>query len=351
MEWKKILIVLFAGTLCFSCKEKTPESIVRPVKSIEAGSGDLSGKTFPGYAEAEEYAFLNFRVGGMLEALNVEEGQNVSRGTIIAALDQRDYQLKVSSTRADYQEASSRVERYKNLYSREAISKQEYEISQAAFENARAAYNKAVNDLQYTRITAPFSGNIEKKYVENFQQVMAGEKIVKLVNPEKLQFRFVLPENDWQAIRDSATFSIALDDDPSMYYRASLFQVVSASSGGAGIPVILKISDPGFDAKKLKVLPGYACLVKVDAKSTGNQVISIPLSAVYSDPHTNETSVWKIDTVHSTVHRIPVKTGELTGSEDIIILSGIQPGERIITAGITMLKEGETVKMIDDESR
>ncbi len=340
-------IVIIITIFVFSCKKKTVKNIIRPVKTIEISNNTLLGKTFPGYVEAEEYAYVNFRVGGMLQILNVEEGQNVKKGDLIASLDKRDYQLKVSSMLASFQQSTSQLERYKRLYDKDAISKQEYEMTQALNENNKAAYNKSVNDLKYTELNAPFNGNIEKKYVENHQQVNAGEKIVKLTNPEKLQFRFTLPENNIQLIKDSITCSIAMDIDRNTYYNAKIVEVVSASLGGSGIPVILKIKDASFNAKKLRILPGYACYVKIEADHRKHKEIAIPLSCIYLDPKTKETVVWKVNTQQSIVNKVPIKTGELTGDKSIIVLSGLQPGDRIVSAGVNMLEEGEKIKIID----
>ncbi len=338
-----LLITLFLG----ACKKKDPETFIRPVKVVKAGSSLLMNKSFPGQAEAVEYSYVNFRVGGMLIQLNVEEGQNVKAGQVIAAIDPRDYNLQVSSTKASYSQAQSQVERYKNLYSRNAISKQEYEISQAQYENAKAAYNKALNDLKDTRLIAPFSGNIEKKYVENHQEVRAGDRIVKLINPKNLQFRVTIPENNIKYLRDSIQYSIELDINKGVFYNAKIKDIISSSVEGAGIPILLTINDPNFDTSKIQIMPGYTCNVKIETTGSGkSQTISIPLSAVYLDPKSQQKSVWIVDEVNSTVHLKPVEAGELSGSDQIIIQSGLTPDDVVVTAGVTMLKENEKVKIL-----
>ncbi len=348
MKHAYLLLFFCTFLVLISCKKSTPEKIIRPVKTMTIGANTLQGKTFPGYAEAEEYAYVNFRVGGMLQVLNADEGQDIKKGQLIASLDAKDYQLQVASTKAAYQQTASQLERYKNLYTRNAISKQEYEMTQALYENTQAAYNKASNDLQYTRLIAPFNGYVEKKYVENFQQVAAGERIIKLVNPNRLQFRFILPENNILLIKDSIQYSIAMDIDPEHFYQATVKEIVSASVGGSGIPVILKINDPSFDAKKMKVMPGYACFVKIKSTAVSNLDISIPLSCIYNDPDSKRSFVWKVDSQTSTVHLSPVQTGDMSAAQNIIILSGLQEGDIIVTAGVSMLAEGETVKIIQE---
>ncbi len=346
----KQLFFAFAGFIFLSfasCKEKTSQKSIRPVKTMQVSTDNFSEKTFPGYAEAEEYSYLTFRVNGLLTYFDLQEGQDLKAGELVASLDPHDYNLKVSSSKASYLQAQSQLERYKRLYAKNAISKQEYEMTKAAYENSKSVYNQALNDLSYTRLTAPFSGNVEKKYVENHQQVMAGEKIIKLINPDKIQFRFVLPETNAKYVGNNFKCSIELDIQKGVYYNAAIKEIVSASVGGSGVPVIFKIDDPAYDPQKVKIMPGYTCMVRIAPKDSAKLSIAIPLIAVWSDPETNRKYVWKVDPKDSTVHKAAIKTGELSGTEDIVILSGIKEGDYIVTAGITMLSEGKHVKMIE----
>ncbi len=118
------------------------------------------------------------------------------------------------------------------------------------------------------------------------------------------------------------------------------------SVGGAGIPIILTIDDPAFG--NLKVLPGYACNVRLELSGLSNALITVPLSSIYLNTDTGEKSVWKVNPADTTVALVPVTTGELSGDSDIVVLSGLAVGDRIVTAGVTMLHEGERVKVNDE---
>ncbi len=331
-----------------SCKEKPHEKIIRPVKTMKVSSSMFSGKIFPGYAEAEEYSYLTFRVSGMLLHFDIQEGQNLKAGELVGSLDPHDYNLKLSSAKASFRQAQSQMERYKRLYDKSAISKQEYEIAAAAYENSKSVYNQALNDMSYTRLVAPFAGNVEKKYVENHQQVMAGEKIIKLNNPQKIQFRFILPETNAKFADNDFKCSVELDVQKGVFYKAKVKEIITSSVGGSGIPVIIKIDDPAYNPKKVKVMPGYTCNVRIDSKdTTQNTQLIIPLICIYTDPGNNKNYVWKVDESNAVVHKVPVETGDLSGEKDIVILSGLKEGDRIATAGFTMLSDGEHVKIIE----
>ncbi len=348
----KQMILLLSGVfslILFSCKDKKPEKITRPVKIMEIKGNTLLNKSFPGVAEAEEYAFLTFRIPGMLQNFDIQEGENLKAGQIVGTLDPKDYNLRLSATKASYQQSQSQMERYKRLYEKNAVSKQDLEIAQARFENDKSIYNQALNDLEYTKLKAPFSGNVEKKFVENHQEITAGERIIKLNNPAKIQFRFTLPETNMHYNASDFKCSIELDVQKGVFYNAKIKEIISSSIDGSGIPVILKIDDPVYNPDKIKILPGYACNVHIEMtnKSDSLNTISIPLSCIYTDPENNRSYAWKVDKEKSVVSKTPVETGQLTGDRNIVILSGIKPGDFIVTAGVTMLSDGESIKILE----
>ncbi len=346
-----LFLILIGGLFIFllSCQEKSHDKIIRPVKTMKVGKSTWEGKIFPGYAEAEEYAYLTFRVGGMLLHFDLQEGQDLKAGELVGSIDPHDYNLKLASTKANFLQARSQAERYQRLYGKNAVSKQEYEIAQATYENTKSVYKQALDDVSYTRLIAPFSGNVEKKYVENHQQVAAGEKIIKLNNPLKIQFRFIIPETNARYLHKNAECSVELDVEKGVFYKAKVKEVISSSVGGSGVPVIVAIDDKNYDPAKVKVMPGYACNVRIDSKTdaNGHALITIPLICIYTDPESGKRYVWKVDESQLVVHKVLVETGELSGEKDIIILSGLQEGDRIVTAGVTMLSEGEHVKIIE----
>lgn len=339
------LIIIFLCTL--SCKEKPKKNTVRPVETMVVGETTQLEKIFSGIVEAEQYSYLGFRVNGMLQSLNVQEGQNVKAGQVIAELDPRDYNLKVSAAKAAYEQSKAQMERYKRLFSKGAVSKQDYEISKAGYENDYAVYNQAVNNRNDTRLLAPFSGNIEKKYAENHQEVSAGQRIVKLSNPHKIQYRIILPETVLKLDPEKLECHIELDIERGKWYHAKIKEMVSSSVQGSGIPVILVIDDTSFNASKTKVLPGFTCRVSIATSSEqSSQTLVIPLTSVYSDPKTGKTSVWKVNISTSTVSLEPVQIGNPSGESDIQIVSGLEKGDVIVTAGINLLSDGEKVKLL-----
>ena len=175
------LFALVMALLITSCgqKQKGSNTLIRPVKTAQVISQSVISKDYSGIVDAVEYLRLAFRVSGQIISLPVVEGQRVKKGQLIAAIDPRDISLQYADDKAAYETAAAQVERNKRLLGRQAISVQEYEISVANYQKAKSTYELSGNNMRDTRLTAPFEGSIEKRLVENYQRVNAGEGVVR----------------------------------------------------------------------------------------------------------------------------------------------------------------------------
>ncbi len=347
---KSNLIKLLAITLlATACGQKTDvaKEIVRPVKLETVQAYGTFSKDYTGIVNAEQFSSLTFKVAGPLVAMNVEEGQKLKKGEIIAAIDTRDYELQLDANKAAYLTAKSQMERLERLRAIEAVSQQDYEIAQANYTKARSAYNNALNNLADTKLTAPFNGFVEKKFVENYQKVQPGEPIVKLVDPSRLSIKFTLPESEMNMMSTMERIEVSFDNEKTIAYNAKIKEIVDASPDGSGIPVTALIDDPRFDAGSKKVAPGFSCIVKIHHRSESGKLFVVPITAVFKDLKTGQQSVWIYDETMKTVKQRNVEPGKLIDMDKITILSGLSEGERIVIAGVFNLYEGQKVNILE----
>ena len=191
------LIPVFVLTALMSCSQPpVKEQGPRPVKLEEVTSLDMVEKSFSGVVSPDQFSDLAFKMSGPLISLNVEEGQKVRTGQIVAEIDPQDFKWDYEAKKASFQTAQAQLQRAERLLAKQAISQQEYESTKAAYSNAQAAFENSQNTLEQTKLRAPFDGFIQKKYVENYQKVQMGQGIVCLINPNKLQVQFTMPETN-----------------------------------------------------------------------------------------------------------------------------------------------------------
>lgn len=240
------------------------------------------------------------------------------------------------------------MERNKRLLGRQAISVQEYEISVANYQKAKSTYELSGNNMRDTRLTAPFEGSIEKRLVENYQRVNAGEAVVQLVNTQKLRIKFTVPDDYLYLLRaKDVKFKVVFDSYPTEAFDARLEEYLDISTAGTGIPVTITIDDPHFDRTRYDVKPGFTCKIKLAsdvAPFLEEKLMNVPLSAVFGDSENRKTYVWVVE--GNKVSRREVTVYSPTGEANLLISKGLEPGETVVTAGVYQLTEGEAIKVL-----
>lgn len=350
MKLKLVIVSSLCVLLGASCdsKKESYQNIPRPVRIVKVETLGAMQKMYTGVVGAEEYSKLAFKVSGPLVEMNVDAGQKVKKGTVIAAVDPLDYNLQYEANKAAYITAKSQMERNKRLLAMQAISKQDYEIAEANYVKAKSAYETAGNTLSDTKLKAPFDGFVEQKYVENYQKVQTGESIIKLVNPDKLEVSFILPETNVRLTRESMQVAVEFDTYKGKWFKARVKEFVDASPDGSGIPVRLAIADSSFRRDIYNIYPGFSCKVKLSIDNTAGEGYSVPLSALFKDLKTDETSVWLYHGTDGTVKRQRVTTEQLFGSDNVQVTGGLKADDVIVVAGVNYITEGQRVSVVNN---
>ena len=337
------LIPVFVLTALMSCSQPpVKEQGPRPVKLEEVTSLDMVEKSFSGVVSPDQFSDLAFKMSGPLISLNVEEGQKVRTGQIVAEIDPQDFKW-------DYE--AKKLQRAERLLAKQAISQQEYESTKAAYSNAQAAFENSQNTLEQTKLRAPFDGFIQKKYVENYQKVQMGQGIVCLINPNKLQVQFTMPETNITYFSTPYSIFVEFDNYKGTRFKAKVKEYVEASPDGSGVPVFLYIDDPEFNLNKYKVAVGFSCrvILNIESKSFNEGAVLIPLSAIVADePNSGNKYVFVYNPQTSKVERRKITEKELVGKDGVVVTEGLKAGEQIVTAGVTRLVDGQQVKVLTD---
>lgn len=343
---KRLVIYSFFGALLalVSCQEApVVQEFPRPVKVMTVEDLSSITKEFAGVVESYNNSYLTFRVGGTINKLNVVEGSRVKTGEIIAELDTRDIVLELNAREIAFATAKSQLERNERLLAKEAVSTQDYEISKAQYTKAEAEYNYSKNQLYDAKLRAPFSGFIEKRYVENYQKVQAGEQIVKLVDPASLEIRFTIPDSYIPILKNKPKFSVEFERNAGVWYEATMKEYIESSTGATGIPVKLAITDPRFNNNTLNISTGFSCKIKLTIP-IDDAYLSVPSSAVFKDEKTGKTSVWLYENGKATSQ--PVVLGVPVDAGNLMVDSGLKVRDIIIISGAQYIYEGEKVTLL-----
>ena len=360
---QKLIIAcsLLSILVLVGCTEKEPppqvQDVPRPVKTMVIAGADAAGmRSFPARIAASARADLSFRIPGTVKELPVKEGDRLQEGDLVARLDSTDYQIVVDDKRATFKKTEKNFGRGKKLIKSGTISQADFDRLEAEFKNAQAALKKATQDVAYTELKAPFDGVIATREVDRFEEVQAKQKIVILQNIEMLEVKFDAPESIIRGIR-------AGEDEKGMSARDTI-QVFASFEGQpeTRYPLTFKEVSTKADAKTQTfeltylmkewkqgtILPGMTATVTLDLSGyiDSVKIFTVPVSAVVGD-YKLDPQVWTVDEASMSVSPHPVKVGRLVGN-GIEVLEGLEPGDRVVTAGTPFLVEGMRVTLLPE---
>lgn len=351
MKCRNLSLMAMVAVVLSSCgQQAVKEPGPRPVKLADVASLNVIENSYSGVVSPDQFSDLAFKMSGPLVAMNVLEGQKVKKGQVVAEVDPTDFLLDYEAKKASYQKSLAQLQRSEKLLAKNAISVQEYESNQAAFTNAKTAYESAQNTLNDTKLRAPFDGFILKKYVENYQRVQPGQGVVCLINPLKLQVQFTLPDGKVGYFSSPGEIFVEFDTYKGKLFKAKVKEYVEASPDGAGVPVFLYIDDPEFNLEKYKISVGFSCNVIVNTVNEAyKDGMTVPLSAIVFDNKTNNKTVFVYDAATQKVAQRKVTDGGvLIGKDDVVVGGDLKPGEKVVAAGANYLVDGQQVKVLTD---
>ena len=346
-----LLFVFLAGCEQPAPPPAGPADISRPAEILEVTAATLgSDLRFPGRVRAVQRVELAFNVPGQIVELPVAEGEAVKAGALLAQLDPAAYQTALDVARAELDAATAEYERLRQLWEQsQAVARAEVERKRTAMDVARSRFAAAQKDLADTRLTAPFTGIVARRLADNFQNVQAKEPVVSLQNPGQLEIVIHVPERVVRGEPRRAAGFAVFDDLPERRLPVTLKSFATeADPQTQTYEVVLGLTPP----PDLRVLPGMGVEVLPDTAAagmggegkgtaSGGAPALVPIAAVVAAADGTPT-VWVVDPQTDQVSRREIETGNLQGA-DVAVLSGLAPGERIVTAGVHSLREGMRV--------
>lgn len=287
-----------------------------------------------GTLESNEEINIRSEISGVVESINFEEGAKVSKGQVLLRVNDIELRAQLSKARTAQQLASENQRRAKLLLEKQAISQEEFDISNADFESARAESDLIAAQLNKTTVRAPFSGTIGLRSISKGSFVTPETPIAKLVNTSQIKVTFSIPEKYVSNIKvgNSLTFTTS---DAREEYTATIYAMepqVDLATRTLKLRAIV-------DNKEGKLYPGTFANVTLPLE-TVNDALLVPTQALIPIQNGKVIFVSK----NGKAQEYKVETGTRTDSL-IRIISGIKAGDTILTSGVMSLKNGTPVKV------
>lgn len=232
---------------------------------------------------------------------------------------------------------------------RTGARKEDIEAKEAEIASLAATVDTASDNLGYTYLKAPFGGIVTQTYVENFETVIAKQPIVRLLDASRIEFTIFVPESQITYAPYVQSIAVRFDALPDVEVEAHIKEIgKEASQATRTYPVTLVMDQPP-DAEILPGMAGQASVAAELPESASAAGIDVPATAIFSADDIEKSYVWVVDEAEQTLSRREVETGQLT-AYGIMVTSGLEPGDLIVTKGVNSLAEGQEVRVIDAEA-
>ena len=361
--WAPLGASLFlSGVLFTGCgPAPQPEAPATLVLVLEVADGStLTERSFPVRAQASQEVNLSFRVNGPLIELPVSVGDTVEAGDVVARIDPQDYiraleivNGQIQTAQASEIRAAADFKRIDNVFKEDpgATSESALDLARNAKDSSAAtvrsllgAVKTAEDKVNYTSLQAPFAGEVVETYVENFETVVAKQPILRLLDPSSIECVVSVPESLIRYAKYVEDITVTFDALPGVEVPATIEEIGrEASQATRTYPVTLIMEQP----EGAEILPGMAGSTRItsqlpdDVKESG---MEIPATAVFSLEDADASYVWVVGEGNA-IQRREVQTGQLT-ARGILIRSGLQAGDQVVTRGVHSVEEGQVVRVL-----
>lgn len=314
---------------------KLPEKTTVKVQSVSHVSM-LEVVSVSGTLEADKTAPLSFQVSGMIQHINVDEGDFVKQGELLATLDPRDYEDNLAIAEAALEQARDSYNRSTPLFREKVIAEQSYVEVKTSLAQAVARRDTARKALADTRLITPIAGIVGVKNIEVGQMVSSQVLAFSVVKTDIVYARVAVPESEIGQISIGlkAEVSVSAMNDRKFMGRVSMVGAV-ADEHSRTYPVKIELPNPDYVLR-----PGM--IVQADIKTkTPMDVLTVPGCAIVQDAD-NVSYVFLADQSNGLALRRRIDYGR-TFHDGIEIIHGLAPGDSVIVSGQHKLVDGSPI--------
>lgn len=353
-----------------ACNEDD-QTTVTPIRGLKthlvADAKKSTVRRFPAVLEPTSLNTLSFEVAGKLGAVPLAVGQRVQVGQTLLSLDTTTLQLQLDTAEAGVPSAQvardnavDNLARQMQLFDRRVITKKDLDdastlsaAAQAQLEQAIKARDSARETLSKTIITAPIDGIINSVDAVSFGTVLAGAPMVTLYSPDQFEISFSVNFDTVSQLVVGTPATVRLADLPNVNLDAVVSELGSRADTVSSFPVVLKLKDTDPVLKA-----GMAVEATIELPLPAEEGFTLPLSAIVKKGQIGFSAdglqgqsaarVFVFDPQTETVVLRDVTVGGVRENE-LLVIDGLEHGELVASAGVSFLRDGMHVKLLDGE--
>jgi RND family efflux transporter MFP subunit len=283
---------------------------------------------------------LGFKLGGVIAALAVEEGQHVKRGQVVGRLDDLTARAAVRAAQAARDKAKRDALRAERLAGEGALPTSLRDDARTGLEAAEATLATAREALQRMQLVSPAAGTVFARLAEPGETVGPGMPVLVIDSTERLTIRAGATESELARLAPGLAATLVLADGASLDGRIKRLARTPNIEDG-----LFTVTVTPDDADQPKLLTGALVRVLV-ATTTERRVIRVPIDSVVHRRDRNYVFVLEPATSGPRARLRPVVVGRISGIE-VVVTEGLDGGERIVAEGAYFLQDGQAVRILE----
>lgn len=278
----------------------------------------------------------------LIEQVMVREGQAVTKGQLLARFRGASFEAAAASSKAQLKIASEDYERQQNLFKEGAVSQHDVESAEAAFKVAQANEAKDSKKWDDANVRSPINGVVSVRSVESGDRPADGDPMFEIVNTAELEFEATVPSEFIPHIKVGAPVRLSVSGFPAGGVQGHIARVNAAVDAATRqVKVYVNVPNPG--GKLVGGLYASGSIVTEESR----QALAAPASSVRGEGDATFAMIVE----NGKLARRAIKIGVRDDAHDLIeILSGLKPGDSVVTGPIEGLTEGQPVQIGGKES-
>jgi len=338
---QNILTILGTSILMTGCgpkketEHKTVDAVTVTIKEV-VGTQQPQELSYSGGIEPDNTVSLSFSVPARVINVQVEEGQKIKKGQLLAAVDQSTYHNNYNVASASLEQAQDNFNRLTQLYNKKSLPERDYIAAKVSLAQAKANLANALKNLQDTKLYASFSGIVTQKLIEIGAAAAPGMPAFTIVKTDKVYATASITENEISSLKVGAAAQVSI---PSLKKTLNgKIAIINPQADNSSKTYRVKVR---LDNARGELLPGMIADLIIQAGTSKSEII-IPADAVVRDAD-NINYVFTVSANKKAVKK-RVNISRMTGANDVVIHDGLQEGDKLIINGQTNLDDGAAVK-------
>jgi membrane fusion protein (multidrug efflux system) len=285
-------------------------------------------------------------VPGVVETINFESGDTVSKGDVLIRLDAAIDEAALRTRRAEAQLAAQEFKRVSDLLPRRAVSQSQYDEAKANYDAARARVNEAEAQLNKKVIRAPFDGTLGIRMVDQGEYIATGTPIVEINMLNPIYVDYTLSEKSLPEVENGYPVSVTVAAVPEHTFNGEV-SAINTSVNPESRTVRIRAT---LDNQDNLLRPGMFATIQT-GQPRENTVVTVPRTAISYNTYGDFVFlVAENDNGEQIVKRQTITTGEVRDGR-AEVTSGLKAGDTIVAKGLLRLRAGQRVEILDESGQ